>query len=92
MYTVVTSAKYKRQLKKLTRSGKVDLGKLREVVNTLKNGDLLPEKYRDHRLTGTLRIFRGCHIAPDWILVYQKVEEDLVLYLFQTGSHSDLFE
>ena len=32
-----------------------------------------------------------CHIEPDWLLVYQYYENELILVLVNTGSHSDLF-
>ena len=35
--------------------------------------------------------FRECHIKPDWLLIYRIDNEDLLLFLFRTGSHSDLF-
>ena len=51
----------------------------------------LPERYHDHALVGTYADFRECHIKPDWLLVYSKDEEELELFLFRTGTHSDLF-
>ncbi|MBO6292417.1 MAG: type II toxin-antitoxin system mRNA interferase toxin, RelE/StbE family [Selenomonas sp.] len=38
-----------------------------------------------------LAFSRRCHIEPDWLLVYQIIEDRLVLKLMRTGSHSDLF-
>ena len=32
-----------------------------------------------------------CHIEPDWLLVYQYIDNELVLVLVATGSHSELF-
>ena len=32
-----------------------------------------------------------CHIEPDWLLVYKKNYDELILFLIETGSHSDLF-
>ena len=65
--------------------------KLRDVVNSLARQEILDEKFRDHVLTGEYRGFRECHIEPDWLLVYRVDEGELELFLFRTGSHSDLF-
>lgn len=51
----------------------------------------LPEKYCDHALSGMWAKHRECHIQPDWLLIYYKSEDVLVLTLSRTGSHSDLF-
>ena len=69
----------------------LNTGLLKEIVELLANGKELPEKYRDHNLTGNWKGHRECHIQPDWLLVY-KIENDiLVLTLARTGTHSDLF-
>ena len=34
---------------------------------------------------------RECHITPDWLLIYEISNEELILYLTRTGTHSDLF-
>ena len=73
----------------LKRGIKMDL--LKEVVDQLADGMPLPEKNKDHALTGNWVNHRECHVLPDWLLIY-KIEEDcLVLTLTRTGSHSDLF-
>jgi len=52
----------------------------------------LPLNWRDHQLKGNMKNLRECHIggAGDWLLVYEKREKELILYLVGTGSHSDL--
>ncbi len=51
----------------------------------------LPPKYNDHALTGDYSGCRECHISPDWLLIYEIYEDELLLYLTRTGTHSDLF-
>ena len=70
-----------------------DIGKLRTVVELLASGETLPSKYRDHALVNSRKYkgMRECHIEPDWLLVYKITESVLVLTLFRTGTHSDLF-
>lgn len=59
------------------------------VVAMLANDEPLPEKYRDHALTGDWRPNRDCHIKPDLVLVYQKPNAE-TLILVRLGSHSEL--
>ncbi|MEG2143981.1 MAG: type II toxin-antitoxin system YafQ family toxin [Oscillospiraceae bacterium] len=64
---------------------------LEEVIDLLREQKELPEKYRDHMLIGNYAGHRECHIASDWLLVYLIKENELILYLTRTGTHSDLF-
>lgn len=61
------------------------------MIELLANGMKLDEKYKDHLLTGDYGGFRECHITPDWLLVYQYREQELLLLLSRTGTHSSLF-
>ena len=64
---------------------------LQDVVSLLAAGILLPEKNKDHMLTGDWIGHRECHITPDWLLIYRIDNDVLVLTLTRTGTHSDLF-
>ena len=64
---------------------------LEDVIAALAMGETLPEKNKDHALTGNWVGHRECHIQPDWLLVYRIEDDVLVLTLSRTGSHSDLF-
>jgi mRNA interferase YafQ len=68
-----------------------DLRKLTEVAQMLSNEKKLPAKYKDHALKGSHKGLRECHIQPDWLLMYRINENQLVLVLSRTGTHSDLF-
>ena len=77
----------------MIRRGKED-AELKLVVDMLANDEALLQKYRDHALTGNFTGFRDCHIQPDWILIYKKLDSDDglgILRLEATGTHSDLF-
>lgn len=82
---------FEKDLKRLKKSGNFDLDKLYEVVEKLANGEVLSEKYKDHRLKGNYMGCRECHISPDWLFIYELRDNELVLILNRTGSHSDLF-
>lgn len=90
MYSIVYTNRMKRDAKLMQKRGK-DMNKLVEVLKFLAAGQTLPEKYRDHQLAGTLKDFRECHIEPDWLLMYQIFEGELILSATATGTHSDLF-
>lgn len=70
----------------------LDLSLLNDVVDTLRQGKQLDEKYRDHGLSGNFQGFRECHIKPDWLLVYLIEHDILTLTLVDTGSHADIFK
>lgn len=90
MYDIQVTNKFKRDLKTAMKRG-YSIESLNNVVNTLASGQLLPEKNKDHYLSGNWSNYRECHVAPDWLLIY-KIENDiLVLTLVRTGTHSDLF-
>ena len=90
MLDIVPSNRFKKDLKLAIRRGyRIEL--LEEVVNQIAAGKTLDEKYRDHLLTGDYGGFREFHITPDWLLVYQIRENELILFLSRTGTHSDLF-
>ena len=92
-YGVVTSNKFDKQLRKIIKQGK-NIEKLSNVVKKLANGETLDVKYKDHALydTNFYRNCRECHIEPDWILIYKYKDSELILFLIETGSHSDLFK
>ena len=91
-YQVVYSTKFKRSLRKIQKQGK-DTKELLDVVDKLANKEELDPKYRNHRLLDD-KYYKNCgecHIRPDWLLIYQYSESELLLLLMNTGSHSDLF-
>ena len=90
MFEVVSSNQFKKDLKAAKKRG-FDMNRLRAVVETLAAGEKLEPKYRDHILVGDYVGFRECHIEPDWLLVYRIKQDVLELYLFRTGTHSDIF-
>ena len=91
-YEIILTSAFKKELKNIKKRNK-DLLKLTEIVNKLANDIELDIKNRDHRLVNNLRFqnCRECHIEPDWLLIYKKDNNNLILFLIETGSHSDLF-
>ncbi len=89
-YNIVQTTKFKKDLKLAKKRG-YNLSLLGEVVDLLAEGKSLPEKNKDHILMGNYVGCRECHITPDWLLVYEISNDELILYLTRTGTHSDLF-
>lgn len=92
LYKIRITNEFKKQLKKILRQGK-DQNKLREVIEKLANKEELDVKYQNHRLTDSkhYKNCSECHIDSDWLLVYKYHNEELILLLVATGSHSELF-
>lgn len=89
-YTVRPTTKFQKDLKRIQRRG-YNISLLTNIIKKLANGEELPEKNCDHSFSGDYTGCRECHITPDWLLVYEIDNGELILYLTRTGTHSDLF-
>ena len=89
-YTVKTTNQFKKDFKLAMKRG-LNIDLLETVIATLALGEPLPDKNKDHALTGNWIGHRKCHILPDWLLIYRIEEEVLILILARSGTHSDLF-
>ncbi len=91
-FIIKSSRIFNKNLKKAIKQGK-DINKLKDVLKHLANKEPLAPKYRDHCLIDDkyYKNCRECHIEPDWLLIYQYVEDELFLLLLNIGSHSALF-
>jgi mRNA interferase YafQ len=89
-YTVKFTTQFKKDYKLAIKRG-LTIGLLENIVSLLSMGESLPEKNKDHALTGFWTGHRECHIQPDWLLVYRVEDDVLILTLSRTGTHSDLF-
>ena len=81
-YKIKFTSRFKKDLKQAKKQGK-DIEKLFDVIEKIA---------KDHSLAGNYKGTRECHIEPDFLLIYEKIEEFLILSLVRTGSHSDLFK
>ena len=90
-YKITMSSKFKRNLKLAKRRG-LNVEIMKPIVHNLANDIPLDPKYRDHQLCGDLSRFRECHITPNWLLVYEKTDATLTLYLYAIGTHADILE
>jgi len=90
MLTIKYHISFKKDYKRVVKRG-YNIKLLEDIIKKLANGETLPEKNKDHALSGDYIGCRECHITPDWLLVYEIDNGELILYLTRTGSHSDLF-
>lgn len=89
MREIFRQNQFKKDLKKIKKSGRYRLRELFAVVEALAQDRPLQPKNCDHPLIGEWKDFRECHILPDWLLIYRLEPEKLILV--RTGSHSELF-
>lgn len=88
MLNVVFKSRFKKDLKKLKSSNRNE-EELLIVIEVLASQEPLEARFLDHSLIGDYAGCRECHLRPDWLLIYQTTEKDLLLV--RTGSHSELF-
>ena len=89
-YKIVQTGRFRKDLKIIRKRG-YDLNLMGVVVDMLASGEKLPDRYKEHNLLGNYVGCKECHITPDWVLIYEITEDELILYLTRTGTHSDLF-
>jgi mRNA interferase YafQ len=85
------STQFKRDVKLAKKRG-FDIDKLTETLHMLARRETLPESYRNHRLFGEYADFWECHVNPDFLLIYRIEDNELILYAYRAGTHSDLFK
>ena len=88
MLQVSFTSQFKKDYKLCKKRG-YNMELIQSVIDILAIPEALPEKNRDHNLTGNYANKRECHILSDWLLAYRIEGSELVLY--RTGTHSDLF-
>lgn len=89
---IITTKKFEKQLKLMKKRG-YNLKLLYNIIQKLAKKEKLPIKNKDHNLIGNYNGTRECHIASNWLLIYKyDKENNLILILLETGTHSDLFD
>ena len=88
MKTLYRRKKFDKDVKLMQKRG-AKIAKLWDVVEKLINGKPLEAKHRNHKLSGDWLNHWDLHIEPDWLLIYQANEIEIILV--RTGTHSDLF-
>ena len=91
MLTIRYSTKFKKDYKVVKKRG-YDTRLFEEVIEMLLTKQPLPQKYHDYALIGNYKGYRECHITPDQLLICMVKDDELLLELTRTGTHSDLFK
>ncbi len=89
-YTIRYTGEFKREMRQCEKRG-YNMDLLREAIRILSTEGKLPEKYRAHILSGDRKGQWECHIQPDWLLIWEIHDQELILVMLNTGTHSDLF-
>lgn len=90
MRKTITAKKFVKDLRRCKKRG-YDIDRISEIIDLLRNDQPLPESCRPHKLAGNYTNLWECHIAPDWLLIYDLLDEENAIKFERTGTHSDLF-
>ncbi len=90
MYQIKYTNRFKKDVKLCYKRG-MDLILLEKAIDLLASTGKLPSTYKPHALTGQYKGKMECHLQPDWLMVWEQNDKDLVLLFTNTGTHSDLF-
>ena len=87
---ILLTSKFKKDYK-LAKKRHLDMQLLDDVIRKLSRGEQLEPQNNDHILTGNWSGYHECHSQPNWLLSYKIDNNQLILTLTRTGTHSDLF-
>lgn len=90
-YTIRVTKRFVKDAELCKRRG-CNMELLREAMQLLAETGTLPEQYRPHKLTGQYTGKWECHIRPDWLMVWEPLENEMLMLFCRTGSHADLFK
>ena len=90
------SRQFLKDWKRLSRSGRYDMRRLKAVMLLLIANDApLGPEWRDHALKGSWARYRECHVGGDFLLIYRIDDTDEPsgsVYFARAGTHAQLFE
>ena len=89
MRKIFQQSMFKADMKRIAKSGQYKPSDVLSIIELLAKDVPLPSRCRDHSLTGDKAGCRDCHVKPDLVLIYRKVNDDM-LQLIRLGSHSEL--
>ena len=89
MRRIVEHRQFRQDLRRQKRRGN-NVEELISAVELLAETGTLPSGYYPHQLRGEWKGVWECHIEPDWLLIYDVTDKEVVL--IRTGTHADLFD
>lgn len=91
MYSIKYTGEFKHEMWLCKKRG-YNMELIREAIRILSVDGKLPEEYLPHQLHGDRKGQWECHIRPDWLLIWEQHDKELILIMLNTGTHSDLLE
>lgn len=89
-YRYLATTQFKKDVKLCIKRGK-PIEELKSVVEQLLESGQLPARYKPHKLAGPLAGLWECHIQSDWLLIWEQRDDELIMIMTRTGTHSDVF-
>ena len=89
-YKIILSKRFEKDMKRCQKRG-YNMQLIKEAIMLLAETGTLPAEYKPHLLHGDRRGQWECHIQPDWLLIWEKRDQELLLVMLNTCTHSDLF-
>ena len=90
MYQIATTNQFKKDYKLCKRLG-YKLNLINILFAQLEKDGTVNSKFNPHKLTCNYKGFWECHIQPDWLLLWLIDEDEMLITLSRTGTHSDLY-
>lgn len=90
MYEIRMTKTFRKDVERCRKRG-YDMELLKTAIRLLEADGQLPMIYRPHKLSGQYGGSWECHLKPDWLLVWEQNDTELILLFTGTGTHSDLF-
>lgn len=90
MYEVRMTKTFRKDIERCRKRG-YDMELLKTAIRLLESDGMLPAVYRPHKLSGLYGGCWKCHLKPDWLLIWEQNDTELILLFTGTGTHSDLF-
>jgi mRNA interferase YafQ len=91
VYKIKTSSTFEKDFTRCI-ARKLEINHLELVLKLLEQNGRLPNSLKPHQLSGNFKGYWECHIRPDWLLIWRKIENTKTIELVRTGTHSDLFK
>ena len=89
-YKIIPSKRFKKDMKRCEKRG-YNMQLIKDAIVLLAETGTLPAEYKPHQLHGDRKDQWECHIQPDWLLIWEQHDQELILVMLNTGTHSDLF-
>ena len=89
-YTIIPSKRFLKDMERCAKRG-YNMQLIKDAIAQLAETGTLPATYRPHKLSGQYAGMWECHLKPDWLLIWEQNDTELILLFTGTGTHSDLF-